>query len=173
MSGADSGLTGGCQCGAVRYVIAPPLIRPSICHCRMCQKAFGSFYAPLVGTHDFRLTRGALAIFRSSDAAERGFCRDCGTPLSFRNLPDGEMNVSIGSLDDPSRAKPIIQFGMEARISWLSDLDGLPGTRTEDEEPPGRYAEIIATNHQHPDHDTAVWPPAGDPSRGRGSGNDG
>jgi hypothetical protein len=173
MNATEIRLTGGCQCGAVRYAIAEPLIQPSICHCRMCQKAFGSIFAPLVGTRDFVLTRGALAIFKSSDVVERGFCRDCGTPLSFRYLPDGEMNVSIGSLDDPSIARPITQFGLESRIAWVGELDDLPGTVTEEEEPADRYAEIAATNHQHPDHDTAVWPPAGSRSRGQGSPIDG
>ena len=43
-------ITGGCQCGAVRYR-TESLGRPSICHCRMCQKAFGAFYGPLVTAH--------------------------------------------------------------------------------------------------------------------------
>jgi hypothetical protein len=48
---ASETLTGGCQCGAVRF--ATKLVgRGSICHCRMCQKAFGSFFGPLVTSHD-------------------------------------------------------------------------------------------------------------------------
>lgn len=43
-------ITGGCQCGAVRYAIDGPLNNPHICHCRMCQKAFGNYFAALVGT---------------------------------------------------------------------------------------------------------------------------
>lgn len=155
--------TGGCQCGAVRYALHGALNKPSICHCRMCQKAFGAFYAPLAGVplSAFELTRGALAIFKSSDAVERGFCRDCGTPLSFRNLSEDEMNVSIGSLDDPSVAKPIIQYGMEGRIDWLDELDSLPGFVTEDDGSREHYELIRRTNHQHPDHDTESWPPHG------------
>ena len=42
-------ITGGCQCGAVRYRITAPLENPHICHCRMCQKAFGNYFAALVG----------------------------------------------------------------------------------------------------------------------------
>ena len=44
--------SGGCQCGAVRFRIRGVLKDASICHCRMCQKAFGHFYAPLVGVSD-------------------------------------------------------------------------------------------------------------------------
>jgi hypothetical protein len=153
-------ITGGCQCGAVRYALREPLGKSSICHCRMCQKAFGSFFAPLVGVSlaAFELTRGELATFRSSDAVERGFCRDCGTPLSFRYLDEEKIDVSIGSLDDPSAAKPVIQYGLEARLPWLGELDGLFGRTTAEDDPEGRLALIQRTNHQHPDHDTAKWP---------------
>ena len=125
---AETRITGGCQCGAVRYAITAPLDRPSICHCRMCQKAFGAFYAPLVGTRksEFHLTRGALAIFRSSDVVERGFCRDCGTPLTFNVVTADMIDVSIGSLDDPTIARPVVQFGMEGRIPWVGDGWDLP-----------------------------------------------
>ncbi len=48
LSAAMSGtMSGGCQCGAVRFR-ASHLGRPSICHCRMCQKHFGSFFGAFV-----------------------------------------------------------------------------------------------------------------------------
>jgi hypothetical protein len=94
----------------------------------------------------------------SSDAVERGFCRDCGTPLSFRYLDEDKIDVSIGSLDDPSVAKPVIQYGLEARLPWFGELDGLPGRTTEEDDTSERLALIGRTNHQHPDHDTADWP---------------
>jgi hypothetical protein len=40
-------ITGGCQCGAIRYELKQPPRRASICHCRMCQRATGSYVAPL------------------------------------------------------------------------------------------------------------------------------
>jgi hypothetical protein len=155
-------LSGGCQCGAVRYALLQQPDNPHICHCRMCQKAFGSFFAPLTGVplDKFEVTRGALAIFMSSDQTERGFCRDCGTPLSFRFVNSDRMSVSIGSLDEPEKAEPKHQFGNEARLSWFGKLPDLPGRQTTSEsDAPARTAKIAASNHQHPDHDTAVWPP--------------
>ncbi|MDO9382704.1 MAG: GFA family protein [Hyphomicrobiaceae bacterium] len=153
---------GGCQCGAVRYALYSDPANVSICHCRMCQKAFGAFYAPLAGIamSDFELRRGELAIFKSSDAVERGFCKTCGTPLTFRYLHGGdlnaapdEINIAIGSLDHPERVKPMIQYGIEARMPWLNDLAALPGKATEDSTDPAVLQTIRSSNHQHPDHD--------------------
>ncbi len=161
---SDFRMTGGCQCGAVRYALLTQPDNPHICHCRMCQKAFGSFFAPLTGVplSKFEVTRGALALFRSSDLVERGFCRDCGTPLSFRFIDSDRISVSIGSLDEPEKVEPTHQFGNEARLSWFAKLPNLPGNETTTEtDAPKRAADIAASNHQHPDHDTAVWPPKG------------
>jgi hypothetical protein len=159
----DSTLSGGCQCGAVRYALLEEPADPHICHCRMCQKAFGSFFAPLTGVRreSFKLTRGELATFMSSDQAERGFCRNCGTPLTFRYLHSPRIAVSIGSLDRPERVMPQTQYGIEGRLSWFADLAGLPGDKTTEDDDPALAGGIAASSHQHPDHDTDTWPPEG------------
>src|SRR5204862_5529010 len=89
-------LTGGCQCGAVRYALYAEPTNPHVCHCRMCQKAFGSYFAPFAGVPlgDFAWVTGTPGVFRSSQAAERGFCRDCGTPLSFRFVDKDRISVA-------------------------------------------------------------------------------
>ena len=48
--------TGGCQCGAVRFHVEGALGDASVCHCRMCQKASGNFYLPLVSVRGAKLT---------------------------------------------------------------------------------------------------------------------
>ena len=102
---SDVRITGGCQCGAIRYALHAAPTGASICHCRMCQKAFGNYFAPLAGVPlaDFEVTRGTIAWFKSSDEVERGFCHDCGTPLIF-HYADSErrISISLGSLDDPA-----------------------------------------------------------------------
>lgn len=146
------GVSGGCQCGKVRYRITGPLSNPHVCHCRMCQKAAGNFFLPLVNAQksDIEWTRGAPAHFQSSDSVRRGFCADCGTPLTFETLRSKHLNVTIGSLDDPAAVKPVTQDGVEARIGWVNDLHKLPEIFTD---------APAAVNHQHPDHDTDAWPP--------------
>src|SRR5580704_3545852 len=113
-------MAGGCQCGAVRFAVDGALGRASICHCRMCQKAFGAFYAPLVSAPGVTWTRGAPSYFQSSNRARRGFCHACGTPLTFEP-DDGPVELAMGAFDDPIRTRPTIQHGMDARVPWLAD----------------------------------------------------
>jgi hypothetical protein len=145
-------MTGGCQCGAVRFAVDGALGRASICHCRMCQKAFGAFYGPLAAAPGVRWTRGAPKHFQSSNRARRGFCADCGTPLTFEP-DDGPVELAIGAFDDPAAIPPVIQHDLAARLPWLGDLDGLP-TRTPQEAAhvAAYYGSIVS--RQHPDHDT-------------------
>jgi hypothetical protein len=155
-------LTGGCQCGAVRYALYAEPEKTGICHCRMCQKAVGGpFFAwAAVGVADFVWTRGRPKVFASSSAADRGFCADCGTPLSFayRQRP-GLVDVTIGSLDHPERVSPQLVMGVERRLPWCeSVLAALPATETGAGNPPEDLSRIV--NRQHPDHDTpAGWQP--------------
>lgn len=88
-------LTGGCQCGAVRYTLDQQPQNVHICHCRMCQKAVGGPFAIIcpVLKPAFRITRGTIDYFTSSDVGRRGFCSACGTPLTF-DYPDGDDSAS-------------------------------------------------------------------------------
>ena len=149
-------VSGGCQCGAVRFR-AESLGRASICHCRMCQKAFGGFYGPLVTAHGLAWTRGRPARFSSSDLVARGFCAACGTPLTYEH--PGGVELAIGALDDPERAAPAIQVNPADRLSFVDGLHALPW-RAPGENPAADAFMAAVVNHQHPDHDTRTWPPA-------------
>jgi len=150
--------TGGCQCGAVRFRVEGELTHSSICHCRMCQKASGGYYAPLVSARGAELTwtRGERKRFKSSNFAWRGFCGDCGTPLTYE-APDG-LAIAAGAFDTPAALPPTIQYGIEARLPFTDRLRDLPGIRTEDDLEAAEFINEIVS-YQHPDHDTSVWPP--------------
>jgi hypothetical protein len=150
-------LTGGCQCGAVRFRVES-LGRAAICHCRMCQKQFGSFYGPFVTGIGVTWTRGEPKRFRSSNAGARGFCADCGTPLTFEE--DGEVELAIGAFDDPRVAVPVLQVNPNDKLPFVDSIPALP-TRASSEKAPLDVRMPGFVNHQHPDHDTAEWPPAG------------
>ncbi len=137
-------IAGRCQCGAVQYELTAPPRRASICHCRMCQRATGSYFAPLanVKIEHFKLVSGKLAVYRSSPIAERGFCRDCGSPLTFRYVELPDISVTIGSLDDPDLIAPSRQFGIESAVKCIAALTDLPGKATQDAMPEAWQAKI-------------------------------
>ncbi|MBO0902093.1 GFA family protein [Jiella sonneratiae] len=156
-------MTGGSQCGAVRFRVEAGLGQASICHCRMCQKAFGSFYAPLVSVKEGALvwTKREPKRFRSSNHVRRGFCEDCGTPLTYE-APDGTA-LAIGAFDDPAAVQPTIQFGTEAKIAYVDRLHELPGRSTEADVASNPFLSGIVSC-QHPDR-----PGADETPRGKGA----
>ena len=152
-------LSGGCQCGAIRYRLTVPLGKAGICHCRMCQKAFGNFGAALVSVaaEGVVWTRGKPAEFRSSAIVARGFCASCGTPLYMREDGDTNYEMAMGSLDDPTAIAPMTeQSGIESKVEWFDAMLGLPAQTTSDYRSPEDLRKLKSL--QHPDHDTEHWP---------------
>jgi hypothetical protein len=151
--------TGGCQCGAVRFRMHGQPKDVSVCHCRMCQKAFGAYYAPLVAVGDAEVswTRGAPKRFASSNFVKRGFCGDCGTPLTYE-APDG-LSLAAGAFDDPSLLPPTIQFGVECKLAFVDAIPTLPERATLDDLEDAPFLPDVVP-YQHPDRDTEQWPEA-------------
>ncbi len=149
-------LTGGCQCGAIRFV-TKLVGRASICHCRMCQKAFGGLFGPLVSSHDGHWTRGKPKWFESSDVARRAFCGDCGTPLAYETRYG--LELAVGAFDQPDKVAPSIQVNLNDKLECFDRLSTLPVKKDQTEE----WLNFMAGVHsnQHPDHDTKDWPPEG------------
>jgi hypothetical protein len=158
MEHREPGHSGGCQCGAVRYHVAGPLLQASFCHCRMCQKASGNIGIAFVAVPlaRFAWTRGTPAEFRSSRFVARGFCAACGTPLYLHEDGDSNIELYLGTLDEPAAAEPLRQVGTESKLRWFDDLHRLPARSTNEDSAlaaAGRYV-----SRQHPDHDTEHWP---------------
>jgi hypothetical protein len=114
----------------------------------MCQKAFGGFFGPLVTAKGIVWTRGSPACFASSNKVKRGFCAQCGTPLSYDW--GGDLEISIGSLDNPEAAAPVLQVNPADRLGFFGSLHTLPVRKNSD-----AVSDFMANivNHQHPDHD--------------------
>jgi hypothetical protein len=150
--------TGGCQCGAVRYRAEGPVHHASICNCRMCQKALGNFIAPFASFEgEVQWTRGQPTYFHSSARVRRGFCKRCGTPLVYQ-WGDHRPSLTIGSLDRPNAVVPRAEFARDNRHPVFAHYEELV------EEPLGSTDEerdllAILQSFQHPDQDTATWPP--------------
>ena len=117
--------TGGCQCGRVRYTaqIDPDYVY--LCHCRMCQRATGGVSIAFAGLPKRNVEwHSPPDLYASSPFAKRPFCRECGTPLGFM-FDDGEnMDITIGSLDDPYGLEPHWHFAAEKiHEAWLDTSD--------------------------------------------------
>lgn len=129
-------VTGGCQCGRIRYAVAIEDDDAYLCHCRMCQRATGgvSIAFKNVRVADVAWIAKEPDRFASSPIANRGFCRDCGTPLTFE-FSDGEsetLDLTVGSFDDPARFRPTRNFAVESRHAAWVDTSGLPDMRSQD-----------------------------------------
>lgn len=129
-------MTGGCACGRVRYTARVDTDDAYLCHCRMCQRATGG-----VSIAFKNMKKADVAWepepdwYVSSPIARRPYCRECGTSLGFE-FPDSEnMDLTIGSFDDPSRFRPKHHFGAESmHRAWIA-TEGLPEYRTDEYKP--------------------------------------
>jgi hypothetical protein len=128
--------TGRCQCGKIRYRVKLDDTDAYFCHCRMCQRASGGVALPFKNTPKANVewTTREPDYYESSPIARRGYCKDCGTPLTFDHPDHDRMDVTIGSFDDPSIFEPKRHFGVEGlHEQWLNTAD-LPRLRTDQNE---------------------------------------
>ncbi len=119
-------MTGGCQCGRIRYSVEIESDDAYWCHCRMCQKATGGIAAAFVQVKPEVLTwLSEPDWYHSSPVARRPFCSACGTPLGFAFTgADSDPDLTVGSFDDPSRFKPVVHAGCESiHEAWLDTKD--------------------------------------------------
>lgn len=96
--------TGHCLCGGVQYEIRGPLEPVTACHCSQCRRTSGHHVAmTTVSAVSFTLTSAdTLRWYRSSEAAERGFCNHCGGNLFWRAVAGDTISVTAGTLDTPT-----------------------------------------------------------------------
>jgi hypothetical protein len=100
-------LSGGCQCGAVRYHVAAEPLRVYVCHCKECRKQSASAFgiSVIVPAEAFRLTRGRVRTWsRITDTGGElvcSFCELCGTRICHADAREPTVSVKGGSLDEP------------------------------------------------------------------------
>lgn len=127
-------MTGGCQCGRVRYAAEIESNDAYLCHCRMCRRATGGASIAYVNVaREHVRWDGEPDWYASSEIARRPFCATCGTPLGFQFLDDAtHVDVTLGSFDDPDRFVPRHNFAAESILRAWQDTSHLPGIRSED-----------------------------------------
>ena len=112
---------GGCICGAVRYRLHGPFTYSAHCHCRSCQRAVGAGFATwsAVAPENFEVTTGEITIYQSSPGVQRGFCKKCGTSLTYSGEDWTDTAVLSATLDDPAAAKPTSNVYLEHKQPWV------------------------------------------------------
>ena len=125
-------LTGGCQCGTVRYRIDAEPLTVLACHCSECQKQSASAFGMTMPVRRtaFTFTKGEPAHWeRKTDSGNMlgaAFCADCGVRLFHEPANKAVLNVKPGTLDDTSWVSPVGHIWTDRAQPWLRDrLEGV------------------------------------------------
>ena len=128
---SEAVLTGGCNCGGVRFEITESLARANYCHCTRCQRRTGT-----AASAQARVAPGALRIvsgeeligeWAPGDGWPKCYCTACGGALWSRQ-PDGETrSVRLGTFDEDPGIRPQWRQFVAYAAAWepIPD-DGLP-----------------------------------------------
>jgi hypothetical protein len=96
-------MQGGCLCGAVRFTAAPKDREVGACHCSMCRKWTGGPFMVIDCGDSIKVENESnLGVYRSSEWAERCFCKKCGSALFYRLVQNGNCYASAEAFDDRS-----------------------------------------------------------------------
>jgi hypothetical protein len=121
-------LTGGCLCGAVKFKVDAPLREVIACHCGQCRKTTGNFLAATnapAASVTF-IEQSGLTWFKSSNYAERGFCKSCGSNLFWRESGSDMISITAGSLDGKTGLHIKEHIYVADKPDWYEITDGKP-----------------------------------------------
>ncbi|MYL98144.1 GFA family protein [Novosphingobium sp. FGD1] len=124
-------MTGGCQCGRIRYTAEVEPEKAYLCHCRMCRRATGGVSVAYSNLARAKLTWHCEPDwYPSSPIARRPFCSACGTPLGFAFVEGDNIDLTVGSFDDPAPFRPDHNYAIESMLTAWTDVRHLPGSTT-------------------------------------------
>lgn len=123
----DRRATGGCLCGAVRFVAEGEPFRVGLCHCLDCRKDGGAPFGAyaLFPAERVRFSRDPPATYASAAHGRRHFCGNGGAPLFGRDERSAEVELHLGSFDLTGRFAPTYELGSVRRESWLRAVPGV------------------------------------------------
>lgn len=111
---------GGCLCGAVRFKAVGEPERVGLCHCATCRKNTGGPYLAFAVFEVGRVTiEGALKAHRAP-TIDRRFCPQCGTLICLAEEGVDEIDLMLGTFDEPPPFTPQYELWVSHRQDWLS-----------------------------------------------------
>ena len=111
-------IEGHCLCNAVRIELDEPSDQIELCQCNMCRRWGGAFYSALTGKGFSIHGEEQIGVYRSSEWAERAFCKTCGTNLWFKFLPTGNRSFSAGLFDEARELEIEKEIFCDEAASW-------------------------------------------------------
>jgi hypothetical protein len=154
---------GSCLCGSIRYELQGSLGPVYCCHCKNCQKATGSAFAPLVAIESsrFRWASGEELVTRHTSTGETGgvtrwSCSRCGSALGLvSSVPEFQdsCGILVGTLDDTADLKLWGHEWVSSQPPWFKLHDGLPAFEGY---PPAAYFSAAAKGPLSPDLELAL-----------------
>jgi hypothetical protein len=125
-------MTGGCNCGAVRFEISEPFVGALYCHCTRCQRRSGAAASAngQAAPGSFKVVSGeeAMRVWQPEDGNQKWFCGECGSALFTRTAKDPErIGVRLGAVDGDPGIRPEARQFVAYAAPWepIPD-DGLP-----------------------------------------------
>lgn len=120
--------SGRCLCGAVSFEVTGALPAPDACHCSICRRASGHYFASTDVPRDRLTIRGGenVAWYRSSEKVRRGFCSTCGSPLFFDPPHRDWIAIAMGAFDKPTGTRLDRHIFTADKGDYYDIADGLP-----------------------------------------------
>ena len=107
---------GGCSCGQLRFIVQGDPLRVGVCHCLDCRKHHGAaFYAAAIFDQTVITITGETTRFKG-----RSFCPTCGSSVFAES--DGEIEIHLGTLDEPNQLTPTYEIWTIRREAWLPEF---------------------------------------------------
>lgn len=115
-------LTGTCLCGAVQLRATPEKLHADACHCAMCRQWSGGPFLSIGCGAGVVIERGedAVTLFDSSEWAQRGFCRHCGTQLFYRLREPVMCFVSAGLFGEVEGLDFTTEIFIDSKPDWYA-----------------------------------------------------
>lgn len=119
---------GSCQCRAVTFTVQGDLPPPNACHCSICRKQSGHYFASTEVKKANLTITGAEYVtwFQSSPKVRRGFCARCGSSLFWDPPHRDWIAVAMGAFDGPTGTRMNLHIFVADKGDYYDIADGLP-----------------------------------------------
>ncbi|MBO6717168.1 MAG: GFA family protein [Rhizobiaceae bacterium] len=118
-------ISGGCQCGNVRYRITGRPVVFYLCHCTECQRHTSSAFGESlrIRRDDLEIDGDMACFTRVSDAGNRRegwFCAECGVRIVHGTAGNPMVNIKAGTLDDTTWLVPAGHIWTRSKQSFVA-----------------------------------------------------